>query len=130
MATIYSYPTTRELKDIEPGLILTLTGNDPVLRMFPARDTQAWEIRWTQRDNYLGMQQVRGLGGPPPRVTRVGQKEYRQEPGVYGEHIALEERELTTRAAGFYDLGVPININDLVTEAQNQLIQRQWNRIR
>jgi hypothetical protein len=62
-------------------------------------------------------------------VARVGSKRYRAEPGVYGEFIALDEEELTTRRRrASYD-GGPIRINDLVAEAFEQLLTRRINLI-
>src|SRR5262245_23858647 len=102
--------------------------NRPVFSFFPTRSVDAPLIKWEQKDNYQGLAQIRGLNGEPPKVKRVGIKQYVMPPGVFGEHISIDEQELTTRRqiGTFADM---ISLDDLVTEAQEQLLQRELDRI-
>lgn len=130
MPNVYAYPTTRELEQIERVKLPVLTPNNtPVFRIFPDRGKMATVIEWEQQDNYTGLTQARGYNGLPPKVNRPGLKTYLMKPGVYGEHIALDEMELTTRR-GFNPnaLGTPTNIDDLVSEAQDVLLGRRLAR--
>jgi hypothetical protein len=129
---ILFYPTTVELRSAEQTLVPTLTADDPILGaggVFPARSVPEYELVWDQQDNYLGLQQVRGIDGSPPRVNRVDVKRYMAQPGIYGEHITIDERELTLRAQ-MGTWGTPVDANDLVRMAQDQLLVRQLSRIR
>jgi hypothetical protein len=85
-------------------------------------------LEWEQRDNYLGLQQVRGLNGEPNRVKPIGGKAYQMKPGVYGEYALIDEDQLTQRRQ-WGSFGSPINIEDLVMEKQNQLLVRRLDRI-
>jgi hypothetical protein len=70
------------------------------------------------------MQDIQGRA----RVQPVGLRQYQMQPGVYGEFIAINELELTTRrVAGTF--GSPIDITDLVLEKQDQLLQRRLDRV-
>lgn len=121
----YEYPTTRELIEINPEKIVNITRNRPTFRFFPTtEDNRAWRIEWTQRDNYRGFQQLRGLNGEPSYVKQVGAKRFSAEPGVYGEYMTLDEKELTMRAS-VYNPGEPVDITDLVTEKQDILNARE-----
>jgi hypothetical protein len=122
MAT-FTYPTSVELTEVEAVKLEVLTQNSPAFRFFPFRGARSHLLEWTQRDTYGGMQQIRGLNGEPPRVMPVGEKSYIAKPGVYGEHMALDETELTLRAANVN--GGPMNIDDMVTERQDQLLSRR-----
>jgi hypothetical protein len=73
--------------------------------------------------------QFRGLNGDPPRVKRVGSKRYRVEPGYYGEFNEVPEDEMIRRAQPA-TWAMPINVDDLVTECQEQLVVRETNRMR
>lgn len=125
---IFTFPTSAELRDIEAVKLPRLTQNSPIFRLFPFEGKRSHLLEWDQDDSYGGMQQIRGLNGLPPRVATVGKKSYIMRPGVYGEHMALDEQELTMRAASA-NRGVPINIDDLVMKRQEQLLTRRLNRI-
>lgn len=125
----YIYPTREELMAIEPDMMDQLTLNDPIFQLFPIRNVDSHVISWEQRDNYLGLQKVRGLDGQPGRVAAVGGKKYTYEPGVYGEELLIPESELTTRRPYGVAAGA-VNIQDLVLERNNQARHREINRIR
>lgn len=126
MAT-YQYPTNYKLKSIEQDKLPVLTENRPAFKIMPVEDANTTVLRWEQKDNYTGLMAVRGVGGSPSRVNRVGSKEYIATPGVYGEFIRLDEQELLDRRALGDATGAPIDITDLVTEAQDQLLERRLN---
>jgi len=86
-------------------------------------------LRWQQYDRYQGLQQVRGLNGEPPKVKRVGINEYQMNPGTYGEFVEVDEMELTTRRE-IGTFGTPVKLDDLVLQGQEQLQQREVDRIR
>lgn len=127
MAT-YTYPTAEALSEIEQELLPRLEADRPIFGIMPVRNKDAHNISWEIQDNFLGLQQIRGLNGQPARVKRVGAKKYEMEPGVYGEFEVIDEVELTTRRQlGTFDAHV--NIDDLVRDAQEQLLQRRLDRI-
>lgn len=124
----FTYPTSSELTTIAQDKMPRLTADRPIFDIFPIRTVDSHLLRWEQKDNYVGLQQIRGLNGDPARVKRIGGKVYQMEPGVYGEFIRIDEQELTTRRQwGSYNQ--PISIDDLVMEAQDQLLGRQIDRI-
>ncbi len=128
MAT-FTYPTSVELSQIEQVKVPVLTQDDPIFRIMPVTTKDAAVVSWEQQDNFTGLQAVRGLGGKPSRVNRVGAKRYVMEPGFYGEFQEIDEQELMHRRRyGSFDQ--PIDISDLVMEAQDQLLGRRIDRIR
>jgi hypothetical protein len=124
----FTYPTSVELEQIESVKLPRLTTDSPIFGLFPFQGRRTHLLEWTQKDNYGGMQQIRGLNGMPASVARVGQKSFIMKPGVYGEFSAVDEMELTTRAA-MGRPNVPISLDELVTEIQDQLLTRRLNRI-
>jgi hypothetical protein len=125
--TTYTYPTPAELREIEQTLVPRMQAGRPIFSLFPEEDVNANTLIWEQRDNYVGLMQVRGLNGAPPRVKSVGFKRYLMPPGVYGEYLPIDEAELTERAApaSFTDF---IPLDDAVAERQMQLLGRQLDR--
>jgi hypothetical protein len=124
----FNYPTNYELSQIEPDLTARGEAGRAGLQIMPIRNVAAGEVRWSQQDNFYGLQALRGLDGAPTRVQRVGTKTYTYEPGVFGEYIDITETELTRRA-GYAPNGTPIDIADLVVDADQQLINREFDRI-
>lgn len=124
----YIYPTNRELMEIVPDKIARLSQNRLGLQVMPVRDVRAAVVQWTQRDNYRGLQQLRGLDGAPTHVTPVGSNSYSYTPGVYGEFATITETELTIRAGSAMG-DVPIPVDDLVLDRQSYLIGRELDRI-
>jgi hypothetical protein len=86
------------LQQIEPDLVARGAAGRVGLDIMPVREVNAGEVRWSQQDNFYGLQALRGLDGAPTRVQRVGAKTYSYEPGVFGEFVDITETELTRRA--------------------------------
>lgn len=124
----YVFPTSTELIEIAQEKIPMLSTARAGFDILPMRSVDQPMLIWEQRDNYTGLQQARGLGGRPTRVTKVGAKRYMMEPGYYGEFQEIDEREITTRRQ-FATWNTPINITDLVMEAQDQLLGRRLDRV-
>lgn len=125
----YTYPEQLALKEIEQIKLPLLTDDDEVFDEFPMVEEKDWRLRWEQRDNYIGLQQVRGLDGAPQRVIKTGANAYDYEPGVYGEYEMIDEKELTTRR----ELGsweTPVSLDDIVGSYQTKLLGRRIDRIR
>jgi hypothetical protein len=120
----YEYPTTTELREINPEKIQEMTMNDPVFDIFPIVDSEFWTLEWKQKDNWRGMQQLRGLNGEPSYVKFVGEKTYSAQPGVYGEYSTVDEHMMTLRAQSARG-DDPIDISDLVIERQDYLNFRE-----
>jgi hypothetical protein len=129
MATLV-YPTAAELRLVEQEFVRPLVAQDPLLQaIFPIETSDDHLLAWEQMDNYIGLQQVRGLDGAFAKVNKVGAKRYIAEPGIYGEYIDLNETELTRRR----QLGTPnqlVDVSDMVMSAQAQLLGRRYDRIR
>lgn len=125
----FAYPSPAELREIERQLLPTLTLDDPIFDLFPIVEVNAWRLKWRQRDNFQGLQMVRGLGGEFKTVAAPGMAEYDFEPGVYGESALIEEEELTTaaEAASYTDF---VSLTDQVSDRQAFLLNRRINRIR
>lgn len=128
MAT-YGYPTGAELTVIGQEFTAAMTLDDPIFQLFPIVSVNDHLLAWEQRDNFKGLQQIRGLNGQPPRIAALGGKRYLYEPGVYGEFAPIDEQELTRRRQWGQYSG-PIPIGDLVTEKQEQLTARDIGRKR
>lgn len=128
MSLTVTFPNNNELMQIAQDKLPNLTADREIFKILPMRDHTSALLIWDQKDNYLGLQQVRGLNGEPGKVKRVGAKRYIMEPGVYGEFIPIDELEITLRRPlGTYNGAIPID--DLVLEAQDQLLSRRIDRI-
>jgi hypothetical protein len=124
----YIFPTSAELMAIAQVKTPRLMADRPIFDIMPTRSVDDFQLAWEQMDNYVGLQQVRGLAGEPPRVKKVGISRYLETPGVYGEFIDLDENELTRRRTiGTYSS--PVDLSDLVASAQDQLLVRRLDRI-
>lgn len=123
----FAFPTNRELSQIAPEKIARASAERVGFQIMPMRDVPAAIIQWTQRDNYFGLQQLRGLDGAPTVVKPVGSRSFSYTPGIYGEFMTVTETELTTRAGSVSD-DVPIPVSDLVLERQDQLLVRELDR--
>lgn len=127
--TPYIYPTNSELTEIAQEKMPTLTMDDPIFEMMPIVEKDATVIFWEQKDNYKGLQQIRGINGAPPKVAAVGGKRYMMQPGVYGEYMDIDEFEMKNRRQlGTYNQ--PVNVSDLAMENQDQLLNRRIDRLR
>lgn len=125
----YAYPSAQVLSTIEQNLMPDLVADDPVFEIMPIDTQDASLLKWQQQDDYIGLQQLRGLNGTPPRVSRLGINEFQMKPGVYGEYMSIDEAEMTERAK-FGSLTDVIDIGDLVAQAQQQLLHRRLTRIK
>jgi hypothetical protein len=122
------YPMDVELIQVAQTLEPRLTANRPIFDVLPLRTVDNHLLEWEQVDNFIGLQQIRGLNGQPTRVKQIGGKRYAMIPGIYGEFALLDELELTVRR-GWGSFAGPINVTDLILEKQNQLLQRRYDRI-
>ena len=125
----FIYPNNFKMTQIMPDLMARGREGRVGLDILPPTDSNFAEVRWIQKDNYYGLQQFRGLGGEPVHVLRVGLKTYTYEPGVFGEYIDINEIELVKRAGSAPIDTTPINVDDLVVEADEQLIGREYDRM-
>lgn len=122
------YPTSATLTTVAQTKIARLAQNRAGFTIMPMVNVDAATVQWEQLDNYVGLQNVRGINGEPTRVKKVGFKTYRMAPGIYGEFVRLDEKELTERRA-IGDPLRPVNVTDLVGMAQDNLLQRRLDRI-
>ena len=131
MAADLTFPTSADLREVAQVLMPRLTKDRPAFSILPITEVKNHRLIWEQKDNFIGLQQVRGLNGEPPRVRRIGLKRYEMEPGIYGEFAEVDEAEITTRRASASAVNFmgAINITDLVMEIQTQLLVRQLDRI-
>lgn len=126
----YVYPNNAELFEVQQKLLPVLTMADPIFDIMPIVNKDAHLVMWEQEDDYIGLQQLRGINGAPRLVQAVGGKRFQIVPGVYGDLANVDELEITSRRA-FGDLSAsPINISDLVMKRQAQLMTREINRIK
>lgn len=122
------YPSNAELNEIAQVKLPRLEQGRPIFQIFPIVDSDSSLVMWEQKDNYKGLQQLRGLNGQPARVNPVGASQYQMRPGVYGEYYDIDEVQLTERRQ-YGTFNQPISINDLVMEGQDLLLQRRLDRI-
>lgn len=124
----FVFPTSAELKQVEQIKIPRLTAARPVFEIVPMVDVEAHLLEWEQEGDWVGLQQVRGLGGAFTRVKKVGLNRFAVVPGVYGEFMDLDELEVTTmREIGSWDR--PIDVSRKVMRLQDQLLSRRLDRI-
>lgn len=127
MAT-FTYPSNAELNEIAQILTPRLVAGRPIFDIMPVRNVNSSIIMWEQKDNYVGLQQLRGLNGQPPKVQMVGAKQYQMRPGAYGEFMDIDEIQLTERRPLGTFTG-SISLDDLVRERQDQLLVRRYDRL-
>lgn len=126
---ILTYPSNAELMAIQQDFLPTLTLNDLSFQLMPLVPHDAAYVEWEQRDNFTGLQQVRGIEAEPPSVPNIGWKRWKMEAGVYGEWDHISEKAIIERRTpGTYNL--PIAIDDLVVEKQDYLLSRRIDRLR
>ena len=129
-ASIYKYQSVTELRNLDATFVASTVANDPMLgMMFPLQSVNTHFIRFRQRDAFRGLMQARGFGERYPVVARVGENEFLFKPSSYGEHVAIDEEELTIRATPD-SVASAMDITDLVSEADEMLQARQANRVR
>lgn len=127
MAT-FTYPTSAEMREIAQTKLPNLVAQRPIFSILPIETVDAHLLLWEQEDNYIGLQQVRGIGGAPARVKKTGAKRYLMQPGVYGEFSQIDELELTERRQ-YGSFNQPVSIDDLVMREQDRLLGRRLDRI-
>lgn len=123
----YLYPTAIELRQVAQELVPRLTANRAAFDIFPIQSVNTNILEWEQKDNFTGLQQVRGLNGMPSRVKMVSGKRFLYTPGVYGEFIIIDERQITERRP-YGSFAGSIDISDLVREGQDKLLGRERDR--
>lgn len=124
---MFLFPTNKEIQEISPVKVARMSEDRLGFKLMPFRSVNAGIVQWTQKDNYSGLQQLRGLDGSPASVKRIGQNTYSYMPGIYGEFQTIGESELTLRA-GSITTDAPIDITDLVVEGENFLLGRELDR--
>lgn len=123
----FTYPSAAELRLIDQQLLPVLTMDDEIFKIFPLEESDYDLLIWEQRDNYIGLQQIRGLNGPPPAVQPIASSQFMMQPGYYGEHSDITEEDITrTRTLGTWN--EPVNLDYLVRQRQDQLMTRQVTR--
>lgn len=127
MTTTFVYPSNFEMQMIEREKLPRLTQNRPIFDILPPKNIDAHVMMYEQLENIKGLQQVRGLGGDPRRVNAQGAGVKYVEPGIYGEFRNIDEVMLTMRRQ-WGTINQPVDISDLVMEAQDQLLERRLNR--
>lgn len=129
MAT-FTFQNTATTIQIANDLVVSLTMDDPIFKLFPIVRRNTMNLRWGIKDNYGGLMKLRGMGGEPTSIPRIGENLYETRPGVYGEFGTIDEEEMTARAKGLEDLDVKVPVDDLVNDIQTHLLTRQVNRVR
>jgi len=124
----FLYPTSAELRLIAEDYLPNLLAARPVFDIFPIREVDQAIIMWEQADNFTGLQQVRGLDGQPPKISKLGVKRFQMQPGVYGEFSLIDETELTLRRS-YGTFATAISVDDLVLREQRRLLGRRLDRI-
>ncbi len=128
MANDFIYPSAIDLTAIAQDLLPNMTENRVAFQLAPIDVRDSSVIRWEQLDNFIGLQQVRGIGGQPGRVKKTGSQAFEMVPGYYGEYEDIDEVELTI-ARDLGQFGEPRDLSDTVAEKQMKLLQRQYDRI-
>lgn len=124
MATTYSFPTNASLKLIAQVKVPVLTMQDPIFEYFPIRTENSDTVLWEQKDDFRGLQNVRGIGGQFGVVKRVSLNRFSVIPGYYGDDAIIDETDLTRlRSPGQF--GAKIDARQLVLERQEHLLNRE-----
>jgi hypothetical protein len=123
----FTYPTSADLQLIEQDFAPRLMADRPIFGLFPETTEDAWVLMWDQQDAYTGLLAARGLNNEPPRVKKTPGKRFAVTPGVYGEFMPIDEAELTTRRR-WGSFNAPVDVADLVVQAQDNLLQRDYDR--
>lgn len=129
MAQTYAFPTSATLKVIAQVKIAVLTMADPIFKYFPIRTEDSDTVMWEQKDDYRGIQHVRGIGGQFGLVKNVGLNRFAITPGYYGDFKVADEQKLTRlRRPGTF--GTAINARQIVLEDQELLLNREIDMLR
>jgi hypothetical protein len=129
MSQTLIYPTNRVLRVVAAVKAANLEARRMIFTILPIDTIDSHILEWEQEDDYTGLQQVRGLNGRPPRVQHVGGKRYVAEPGVYGEHMVIDETEITKRRNWGQLTNAAVDVTTLVAKRQDRLLGRRYDRI-
>jgi hypothetical protein len=123
----FTYPLAATIQEVARDFAPRLQAGRAIFDILPTRDYPSDNVVWEQRDNYVGLMQVRGLNGEPPKVSPTGFKQYIMPPGVYGEWAPVSEADITERRSpGTF--GTPMAVDDLIADRQTMLLGRCWDR--
>ena len=126
---IYNHPASQALMEIDQQKRTEFAANDELLRLCPIVNHDAASVSWEILDDFVGLQQVRGLDGSYPRVTKTGSGRYTMIPGPFGEREDVSEREIVElRKLGTFE--DPEVMGSLLERIQTKLRQRYLDRIR
>ncbi len=125
---IFSYPENASLTQIAQDKLPALQQDRRIFEIMPIDTRDSSTIIWEQKDNYTGLQELRGVGGAFPIIRSPGGKQYVERPGYYGEGTVIDEAQLADRRR-YGTFGDPVSIDDLVVEQQDLLLQRMLDRI-
>ena len=133
MPTVYQYQNNQALmRAVSQDLLLSMQTNNLIFTFFPIVLNPTTKLKWTILDNYKGLMALRGLGGEPTSISLVGANTYEAKPGYFGEFATLDEEELTLREGSVMlgaDQNATISIQDMIMEADVQLMTRYYNRL-
>lgn len=124
----FVYPTNMELSQIDQDLLPVLALTNPIFNEFPIREHDSSVLKWEQRDNWLGLMQMRGPEGEYPVIPPAAINDYELTPGRFGEHALVKEKEIEERR-GFGQVNQPINLTDIIVERHQQTATRQFNQM-
>lgn len=125
----YTYMTNAELSLIAQEKSAMLQMNDPIFAHYPEVIKNVDTVIWEQRDNYKGLQAIRGIGGQFVRVKKTAVNRFALTPAYYGEFEEMDETDLTRlRSPGTFGDAMPVD--DLVTAIQDKLLSREIDRRR
>lgn len=125
---MFTYPENAVLTEIAQDKLPALQQNRVIFEIMPIEEEDASLIVWEQKDNYTGLQNVRGINGAPPLIQQTGAKQYTERPGYYGEGEMIDEIALTERRQLGNPLA-PMPLDQQVMEKQDKLMQRMLDRI-
>lgn len=130
MPATYLFPTSAQLERLEREIEPVMTLDDPIFQMLPIERKTSAMVIYDVADDLFGLMQGRGYNAEYPSVPNVGRTQRVKKPGVYGEHMPIDELEMTVRAQFSQFSAAPIDISDLTTERQQILQHRHYQRMR
>jgi len=129
-AAIYKYSNEATIRQVAADLLVSMTMDQWIFKLLPIRPHNRTKLRWRIKDNQGGLTALRGLGGEPSSVSRVGDSWFEATPGVFGEFMTLDENELMNRGGHIpFGYDVPISVQDMLAEDMETLMTRYVNRL-
>lgn len=125
-----TWPSVASIRKIAAIKLEAGLAGDPITRLFPMTNEANDFMEWEVEDNTYGLQQVRGLNGPPARVEKLGSKTYVEKPGVYGEFIQIDELEMTRLQREVGTINEPMTMQRFTDKYTTQLAEREVRRYR